>query len=137
MPADGCYSSYGVCINTPTENNGVYYCKTTQDQVWWYPVLCSKYGCTGCSPYYGKKRQTTQVMPAGPANLPTIDPNDPAAPYFSNNCGADSSPSQTGLPAGAWVAIASAVLLAGVIVVLGMVLYYSYNNNHYHRIDRL
>jgi len=141
-PPNGCYSSYGICINTPTWHNGQYYCKTTEAQVWWYPTLDGKYGCNCATVGIKSKRQSSsQVIPAGPANLPVIDPNDPSAAYMSvpPECYSSSTtPNQSSsLSAGAWAVIAVAVVVAGVILIAGMSLYYSFKTKGYHQVDRL
>jgi len=142
-PPDGCYTSYGLCINTPTWSNGIYYCKTTPLQVWWYPVLDGKYGCncetTGIKT---EKRQasSTQVVPAGPANLPVISPTDPAAPYLSipPSCYMGStSPQSNSIAAGAWAVIVLSIVVAGVILIVGMSLYYSFKTSNGKRPERL
>jgi len=133
-PPSGCYTDFGICVNEPAAHQGLWYCKYDLSTKNWFPVLTEKNGCQ-LSYYAEKKRQTTPtVTVAGPNDQPKIDPSDPAAAYLSagecdDSASVSADTNQDSLSTGAWVAIVFAIVVIGVVLVLGVILTYVYNNN--------
>jgi len=103
----------------------------------WFPVLTDKYGCQ-VEVASKVKRQTpnTVVVPGSATDTPVIDPKDPAAHYLSVPAACQSTlasssrdTSAGGLSGGAWVAIALAVIIGGIVMLLVVFLTYMYKSN--------
>jgi len=106
-------------------------------------VLTTKYGCVLPAK---AKRQSTSSQLGTQSQQPVINPNDPASAYLTrtgSNCTATPGVNTIGaasdsnnLTNGAWVAVALAIIVVGVVLVLGIILVYlQATRNPYKRIE--
>jgi len=101
----------------------------------WYEVL-EKYECDIYEDVKKRAESVETVVPATARDVPIVDPSDPAAAYMSapSSCSSplSASPSDTtegGLSGGAWVAIALAIVVGGVVMLSVLLLTYMYKSN--------
>jgi hypothetical protein len=98
--------------------------------------------------YYNEKRQTAPLDPTmigSPQETPLVDPNDPALEFMSTstqcptqNEALENFSGSNDLSTGAWVAISVAIVVVGVVVVVGFFLVYKYKSKGpYHRLETL